>query len=95
VGGPAWAPSRRALANTSYGPRGLGCSPGATAEDALLILVAEDEGRAHRQVGLVDARGGSATFTGSACMPWAGGVTGPGFAAQGNILVDERTGGAG
>jgi uncharacterized Ntn-hydrolase superfamily protein len=39
----------------------------------------------------VDAHGGSATYTGSACMPWAGGLTGPGFAAQGNILVGEET----
>jgi uncharacterized Ntn-hydrolase superfamily protein len=82
----------QALANTSYGPRGLELlAKGASAEDALLILVAEDDGRAHRQLGIVDARGGAASSTGNECLNWAGGVTGPGFACQGNILVDRRT----
>ena len=54
-------------------------------------LVAADEGRAKRQLGVVDGRGGSATYTGEECMDWAGGRTGPGYAAQGNILVSQET----
>jgi uncharacterized Ntn-hydrolase superfamily protein len=54
-------------------------------------LTDADEGRADRQVGIVDAQGSGATYTGSDCMEWAGGLAGPGFAAQGNILVGEET----
>jgi uncharacterized Ntn-hydrolase superfamily protein len=57
----------------------------------LARLLAEDSDRALRQVGIVDARGGSAAHTGTACHGWAGHQTGPGFAAQGNILVGEET----
>src|SRR6185437_14080384 len=64
---------------------------GATADEAVRRLTAADEGRDHRQLGVVDSRGGSATFTGSACMDWAGGIAGPCFAAQGNILVGAET----
>jgi uncharacterized Ntn-hydrolase superfamily protein len=53
--------------------------------------LAADPGRDHRQVGIVDARGRAATFTGKACMDWAGGLTGKGYAVQGNILVSEAT----
>ncbi|MDX6387809.1 MAG: hypothetical protein QOD85_1611, partial [Gaiellaceae bacterium] len=54
-------------------------------------LTAADDGRDHRQLGVVDGRGGSASFTGSECFEWAGGLTGPCFAAQGNILVGDET----
>src|SRR6476659_1948575 len=63
---------------------------GATAEVALQRLLEEDEGRDHRQVGIVDVDGGAATHTGHACMDWAGGLTGAGFAIQGNILAGEE-----
>ena len=53
-------------------------------------LVADDPGRDQRQVGIVDAAGGSATFTGSGCFEWAGGRTGPCHAAQGNILAGPQ-----
>src|SRR5207249_5881082 len=52
---------------------------------------AADEGRDHRQLGVVDDRGGSATFTGRSCYAWAGGTSGHCYAAQGNILVSEET----
>jgi uncharacterized Ntn-hydrolase superfamily protein len=82
----------QAYANPRYGPDGLALlREGATAEDVVARLTAADEGREHRQVGVVDARGIGATFTGSECFDWAGGVAGPGFAAQGNILVGEET----
>ena len=54
-------------------------------------LTSADEDREHRQVGVVDARGRAATFTGSECFDWAGGMTGEHYAAQGNILVGKET----
>jgi uncharacterized Ntn-hydrolase superfamily protein len=82
------AVATQAMANTSFGPRGLKLlSSGLSASETLHQLLAEDEGRQSRQVGIVDAHGEAATFTGSECMDWAGGLTGPGYAIQGNILV--------
>jgi uncharacterized Ntn-hydrolase superfamily protein len=79
-------------ANTSYGPRGLELlAAGATPEQASAALTGADEGMTQRQVGIVDARGRSATFTGTKCFPWAGGVAGPNYACQGNILVGAAT----
>ena len=60
---------------------------GATAAVALQRLLEEDDGRDHRQVGIVDVDGTAASHTGSQCLDWAGGVTGDGYAIQGNILV--------
>jgi len=86
------AVATQAYANPRYGPDGLALlREGATAEETVKALTEADEGRAHRQVGIVDAKGGSASFTGEECFDWAGGETGPCFAAQGNILVGERT----
>ena len=92
-----WAKARvgavatQSWANTSFGPEGLALvASGLPGEEALARLLEEDEGREDRQVGVVDTAGGVATFTGSKCMDWAGGVTGRGFAAQGNILVGEQ-----
>lgn len=88
----AGAVATQAYANPRYGPDGLSLlREGATAEETVHALTAADDGRAHRQVGVVDAHGGSASFTGEECFEWAGGLTGPGFAAQGNILVDAET----
>ena len=86
------AVATQAWANTAFGPDGLALmASGVPAKEALERLVASDPGAAHRQVGLVDACGRAATFTGPACMHWAGGRTGPGYACQGNILVGEET----
>src|ERR1044072_1644851 len=85
----------QAYANPRYGPDGPSLLRGGSdAESVVRRLTEADEGRDQRQLGVVDADGGSATFTGSACMDGAGGVSGPGFAAQGNILVGEETVGA-
>jgi uncharacterized Ntn-hydrolase superfamily protein len=84
------AVATQSWANTAFGPDGLSLmADGVPAAQALERLIAADEGREDRQVGLVDASGGAATFTGSKCMEWAGGTTGDGFAAQGNILAGE------
>jgi uncharacterized Ntn-hydrolase superfamily protein len=78
----------QAFANVAYGADGLALlAGGLAAEEALAGLIADDVLREERQVGIVDARGGSATHTGAHCFAWAGGRTGPGFAAQGNILA--------
>ena len=62
---------------------------GATAAVALQRLLEEDEGRDHRQVGIVDLDGGAVSHTGAACLDWAGSVTGDGYAIQGNVLAGE------
>src|SRR5437870_9875480 len=73
----------QAYANPRYGPDGLVLlRSGASAEEAVATLTAADDGRDHRQVGIVDAKGGSATFTGPECYEWAGGLNGPCYAAQ-------------
>ena len=78
----------QSYANVAYGPDGLALlAGGASAEEALAALVAADQMRSQRQAGVVDAHGGSATFTGRSCFAWAGGRTGAGYAAQGNILA--------
>lgn len=78
----------QALANVRYGPDGLAAlADGASAEEVLTALTTADAGRADRQAGIVDARGGAATYTGSGCLTWAGGRTGDAVAAQGNILT--------
>jgi uncharacterized Ntn-hydrolase superfamily protein len=84
------AVATQSYANTSFGWRGLDLmSEGAGSAEALERLLTEDDGREQRQVGLIDAAGEPLTFTGSGCMRWAGGRTGPGYACQGNILVGQ------
>lgn len=84
------AVATQAWANTDFGPEGLGLMAGGMPAGAALDAVLEgDEGRDERQAGFVDAHGEAATFTGSGCVSWAGGVTGDHFAAQGNILAGE------
>ena len=86
------AVATQAMANYNYGPHGLELmARGKTADETVEGLTLADEDREHRQVGAVDARGRAATFTGSECFEWAGGVTGEYFAAQGNILVGDET----
>ena len=81
----------QSYANTAYGPDGLAhLAGGKSAQEALDVLLAADQPE-QRQVGIVDASGRSATFTGSGCYQWAGGICGTNFAAQGNILVGAET----
>lgn len=78
--------------NTTYGPLGLNLlASGMSPEQAMAALTENDERADQRQAGMVDAQGRSATFTGAGCNAWAGGIAGPNFAAQGNILVGEET----
>lgn len=78
----------QSYANVAYGPDGLALiAGGSSAADALAALVEADALRSQRQAGVVDAHGGSASHTGRSCFAWAGGRTGPDYAAQGNILA--------
>src|ERR687893_400375 len=82
----------QSYANPRYGPDGLALlREGLSAEEVVERLTAADEDRDHRQLGIVDRDGRAASFTGSECMEWAGGRTGDGYAAQGNILVSGET----
>jgi uncharacterized Ntn-hydrolase superfamily protein len=84
----AGAVATQALANVSYGPDGLHLlRRGHDAETVVRELTQADDGREHRQLGVVDAQGRAATYTGSECFDWAGGVTGDGYCCQGNILT--------
>ena len=86
------AVATQAYANPRYGPDGLALlRQGLSAEDVVKRLTEADDGRDQRQLGVVDAAGRGATFTGSECNEWAGGRTGAGYAAQGNILVSGDT----
>jgi uncharacterized Ntn-hydrolase superfamily protein len=82
----------QSYANPRYGPDGLALlRDGGTAEEVVAALTTADEGRDERQVGVVDRDGHAASYTGTACHEWAGGRTGDGYAAQGNILVSDAT----
>jgi uncharacterized Ntn-hydrolase superfamily protein len=88
----AGAVATQSYANPRYGPEGLRLlRDGLSAEEVVARLTEADEGREQRQLGVVDAKGGAATFTGSGCHGWAGGRIGAGYAAQGNILVSGAT----
>jgi uncharacterized Ntn-hydrolase superfamily protein len=86
------AVATQAYANPRYGPEGLTLlGEGVSAQEAVERLTTADDGRGQRQLGIVDREGRAATFTGEECMEWAGGRTGDGYAAQGNILVSGAT----
>ncbi len=86
----------QAWGNTTYGPEGLELlAKGKSPEEVLTILTEKDVkkegedrgGKESRQIGIVDAKGNSVTFTGSECFNWAGGIKGKNFSVQGNILT--------
>ena len=84
----AGAVATQAYANLSYGPRGLeALGRGESADEVVRRLTEDDAEREQRQLGIVDAQARAATFTGSECFSWAGGVRGEGFCCQGNILT--------
>ena len=86
------AVATQAYANPRYGPDGLALlRQGLAADEVVKRLTEADDGRDERQLGVVDAAGRGATFTGDDCHEWAGGRTGAGYAAQGNILVSGET----
>lgn len=82
------AVATQARANVSYGPEGLSLlEEGLTAALAVERLVAGDDDRDYRQVGMVDRNGNAAAHTGARCLDWAGHHVGNGYACQGNLLA--------
>lgn len=78
----------QSYANVAYRPQGLTLlGTGVAAAEVVAGLTAADTGRDQRQLGVVGTTGAGATFTGSGCHAWAGGMAGEGFAIQGNILT--------
>ncbi|MBM3239102.1 DUF1028 domain-containing protein [Candidatus Poribacteria bacterium] len=81
----------QASANTSYGPNGLKLlESGLSVQETLDKLVQADDDRAHRQVGIIDANGNAAAYTGTKTNAWAGHHIGKNYTAQGNILAGEK-----
>ena len=82
----------QAKGNPTYGPRGLSLlKEGKSPEEVIELLLENDEEKEHRQIGVIDAKGNTANFTGEECIDWAGSIKAKNFSAQGNILVDEKT----
>lgn len=91
VHGGLGAIATQAQSNETFGPNGLRMlEAGLSAEETLDRLLAHDPGRENRQVGIVDANGGVANWTGESCLNWAGDSVGIGLTCQGNILVSEE-----
>jgi uncharacterized Ntn-hydrolase superfamily protein len=85
------AVATQSYCNTSYGPRGLALlENGASPRQAVNILIGDDEQRDYRQVGIIDARGRAASFTGAQCFDWAGDGQGACCSAQGNTLAGPQ-----
>jgi uncharacterized Ntn-hydrolase superfamily protein len=81
----------QSYANVAFGPDGLDLmSAGHSAQETIELLIKDDSEANLRQMGVVDTKGGAATFSGEGCYDWAGGLTGDGFAIQGNILVGSQ-----
>ena len=81
----------QSYANVTYGPEGLErLTKGQTARETLKALTSIDKDRRLRQLGIVDARGNSASFTGGGCHDWAGHIEKPNFCTQGNILTSKE-----
>ena len=87
----AGAVATQSFANTTYGPRGLELlARGKSAADVIQALTENDRQKDMRQVGVVDAAGNAANFTGPKCMPWAGAKSGKHYTCQGNLLAGEQ-----
>jgi uncharacterized Ntn-hydrolase superfamily protein len=85
------AVATQALANVTYGPRALELlAQGKTVSETIELLTEEVQQKALRQVGVVDARGHAAAFTGEDCHDWAGSLIGEHYAIQGNILAGRQ-----
>jgi uncharacterized Ntn-hydrolase superfamily protein len=85
------AVATQSFANTSFGPRGLELlERGASPQEVAAILLRNDADPDRRQMGIVAPDGRSETYTGTRCLAWAGGRSGPYYAVQGNILAGEQ-----
>lgn len=85
------AVATQSFTNKSFGPRGLALlKEGKTPEEALAILLADDEGREVRQVAIIDAEGRVAVHTGKQCIRYAGHITGKNFSVQANMMLTDK-----
>lgn len=85
------AVATQAFVNARYGPDGLELlAKGKSAEEVVKELTEADRGRDFRQLGIVDAKGNPASFTGEKCSKWAGGKVGKNYCCQGNLLTGEE-----
>lgn len=85
------AVATQSFTNKSFGPRGLALlKEGKTPEEALAILLADDEGREVRQVAIIDAQGRVAAHTGKQCIRYAGDITGKNFSVQANMMLTDK-----
>ncbi|MEY2419061.1 MAG: hypothetical protein QOG90_1741 [Actinomycetota bacterium] len=81
------AVATQAMAEITYGPRGLQLmGAGESASTALAALLAEDEGRDTRQVAMIDADGDAAAHTGARCIAEAGHIVGDGWTVEANMM---------
>ncbi|MBI1917720.1 MAG: DUF1028 domain-containing protein [Planctomycetes bacterium] len=77
--------------NITYGPKGLELlAQGKSPEEVVKTLTEADEGKEYRQLGVVDAKGNVANFTGKSCNAWAGAKSGKHYSCQGNLLTGEK-----
>ncbi|MCA9024690.1 MAG: DUF1028 domain-containing protein [Planctomycetaceae bacterium] len=82
------AVATQSLANTRFGPEGLKrLIAGKSPQEAIDEMIEADPEREARQLGIVDAQGRVASFTGDECLNWAGSKTGENYTVQGNILT--------
>ena len=87
----AGAVATQSATNVTYGSKGLELlAKGKSAEEVVKELTEADEGRDHRQLGIVDAKGKAANFTGKSCSAWAGAKSGKHYSCQGNLLAGEK-----
>jgi uncharacterized Ntn-hydrolase superfamily protein len=81
----------QSFVNVSYGPRGLRLlKKGLTVNEVIEKLTSKDKNRDYGQLGIIDAKGNAAAYTGTKCLKWAGSKTGKNYTAQGNILANEK-----
>jgi uncharacterized Ntn-hydrolase superfamily protein len=85
------AVATQASVNVTYGPKGLELmEKGKSAGETIKVLTEADKNSKVRQVGVIDAKGEAANFTGTGCVAWAGGKKGKHYACQGNLLAGEK-----
>ena len=81
----------QSLVNVSLGPRALDLlKQGKTAQEAMDILLAKDEGRDFRQVAIIDVRGNVAVHTGTKCIADAGNIKGKNYSVQANMMLNNK-----
>lgn len=85
------AAATQAFVNVDHGPHAIErLRAGEDPQTVLDDLLGADDNRAYRQVGVVDAQGRAAAWTGKSCAPAAGHLVGDGVTVQGNMLASPK-----